>query len=181
MSRIGKKPIIVPSGIEISIEAAVLKVKGPKGELTVPFEAQYVTFKQEDNKLVVERADDSKPARARHGLYRSLADNAIEGVLNGYSKTLLIKGVGYRGELKGNGIEFRLGFSHVIQHEIPEGIKAEFDKKDLGMLTISGIDKQLVGQVAANIRAYKKPEPYKGKGIRYSDEQVVRKAGKSAK
>ena len=124
MSRIGKKPIIVPSGIEISIEAAVLKVKGPKGELTVPFEPQYVTFKQEDNSLVVERTDDSKPARARHGLYRSLADNAIEGVLNGYSKVLLIKGVGYRGELKGNGIEFRLGFSHTIQHELPEGITA---------------------------------------------------------
>lgn len=181
MSRIGKKTIIVPSGVEISIEAAVLKVKGPKGNLEVPFESEYVSFKQEEGTLATERANDSKDARARHGLYRSLAANAIEGVVNGYSKVLLIKGVGYRGELKGNGIEFRLGFSHVIQFEVPAGITAEFDKKDLGMLTISGIDKQLVGQVAANIRAYKKPEPYKGKGIRYSDEKVVRKAGKSAK
>lgn len=180
MSRIGKKPIIVPTGIDISIEPAILKVKGPKGELTVPFEPEYVTFKQEENNLSVERADDTKASRSRHGLYRSLAANAIEGVLNGYSKILLIKGVGFRGEMKGNGIEFRLGFSHTIQFEIPEGIKAEFDKKEVGMLTISGISKQLVGQVASNIRALKKPEPYKGKGIRYSDEHVVRKAGKSA-
>ncbi len=180
MSRIGKKPVSVPSGVEISIEANVLKVKGAKGELVVPFEAEYVSFAQEGDVINVTRVDDTKLARARHGLYRSLLANAIEGVTNGYSKSLEIKGVGYRGALKGNGIELQLGFSHPIFLELPEGITIEFDKKNANLFTVSGIDKQLVGQIAANIRAFKKPEPYKGKGIRYTDEHVVRKAGKSA-
>ncbi len=180
MSRIGKKPVSVPSGVDVSIEEGVLKVKGSKGELTVPFESEYVSFAQEGDAINVTRANDTKPARARHGLYRSLLANAIEGVQNGYSKSLEIKGVGYRGALKGAGIEFQLGFSHSIQLDLPEGITVEFDKKNTNLLTVSGINKQLVGQVAANIRALKKPEPYKGKGIRYTDEHVVRKAGKSA-
>ena len=180
MSRIGKQPVSVPSGIEVSIEADVLKVKGPKGELTVPFETEYVSFAQEGDVINVSRANDTKAARARHGLYRSLLANAIEGVQNGYSKSLEIKGVGYRGALKGTTIEFQLGFSHPIIFDIPEGITIEFDKKNANLLTVSGISKQLVGQVAANIRSFKKPEPYKGKGIRYTDEHVVRKAGKSA-
>jgi large subunit ribosomal protein L6 len=180
MSRIGKKPVSVPSGVEVSIETNLLKVKGSKGELTVPFESEYVSFAQEGDVINVTRASDTKVARARHGLYRSLLANAIEGVANGYSKSLEIKGVGYRGALKGTGIELQLGFSHPIFLELPEGIKIEFDKKNINLFTVSGIDKQLVGQVAANIRAFKKPEPYKGKGIRYTDEHVVRKAGKSA-
>ena len=180
MSRIGKKPVSVPSGVEVSIEADILRVKGSKGDLTVPFEPEYVSFAQEADVINVTRADDTKVARARHGLYRSLLANAIKGVTNGYSKELEIKGVGYRGALKGDGVEFQLGFSHSIQFDLPEGVKAEFDKKNTSLLTISGINKQLVGQAAANIRALKKPEPYKGKGIRYTDEHVVRKAGKSA-
>ena len=180
MSRIGKKPVSVPSNVEVSIEADILKVKGPKGELTVPFESTYVSFSKEEDFISVTRANDTKPARARHGLYRSLLANAIEGVINGFAKSLEIKGVGYRGALKGSGIEFQLGFSHPILFELPEGITVEFDKKNANLLTISGISKQLVGQVAANIRALRKPEPYKGKGIRYTDEYVVRKAGKSA-
>ncbi len=180
MSRIGKKPVSVPSNVEISIEADVLKVKGPKGELTVSFEPAYVSFAQEEGLISVTRADDTKPARARHGLYRSLLANAIEGVVNGFSKSLEIKGVGYRGALKGAGVEFQLGFSHPIQFDLPEGVTVEFDKKNINLFTVSGINKQLVGQAAANIRALRKPEPYKGKGIRYTDEHVVRKAGKSA-
>jgi large subunit ribosomal protein L6 len=181
MSRIGKKPVSVPSSVTVSIEANVLKVKGAKGELTVSFEPEYVSFVQENDTIVVTRADDTKPARARHGLYRSLLANAIEGVTNGYSKSLEIKGVGYRGALKGAGVEFQLGFSHPIQFDLPAGVSVEFDKKTPTLFTVSGINKQLVGQAAANIRALKKPEPYKGKGIRYTDEHVVRKAGKSAK
>lgn len=181
MSRIGNKPITVPSGVEMNIEPTALNVKGPKGALTVSYDPAFVSFAQEGDTLTVTRADDTKTARARHGLYRSLAANAIEGVVNGFSKTLEINGVGYRGALKGAGIEFQLGFSHPVQFDLPEGIKAEFTKENANVLVISGIDKQLVGQVASNIRALKKPEPYKGKGIRYSDEHVVRKAGKSAK
>ncbi len=180
MSRIGNKPVSVPSGIEVSIETNLLKIKGPKGELAVPFEAEYVSFAQESDMINVTRTNDTKAARARHGLYRSLLANAIEGVEKGYSKSLEIKGVGYRGALKGSGVEFQLGFSHPVQFDLPKEIKLEFDKKDANLFTISGISKQLVGQVAANIRALKKPEPYKGKGIRYTDEHVVRKAGKSA-
>lgn len=180
MSRIGKKPVSVPSNVEVSIETDILKVKGPKGELTVPFEPEYVSFAQEGDLISVTRTDDTKLARARHGLYRSLLANAIEGVINGYSKELEIKGVGYRGALKNAGVEFQLGFSHPVQFDLPEGVTVEFDKKNINLFTVSGINKQLVGQAAANIRALKKPEPYKGKGIRYTDEYVVRKAGKSA-
>ena len=179
MSRIGKKPITVPENIEVTIEGATLRTKGPKGELSMPFEEKYVSFKLEDGTLTVSRKDDSKSARARHGLYRSLAANLIEGVLNGFSKKLEIRGVGYRAVLQGSAINFNLGYSHPISFQIPEGVQIEFDKENQNIFTISGNNKQLVGQVAANIRSFRKPEPYKGKGIRYVDEQVARKAGKS--
>lgn len=170
----------MPENVEISIEGSVLKAKGPKGELAVPFEPEYVSFEKNENELVVTRANDTKPARARHGLYRSLAANAVQGVAEGFSKTLEIKGVGYRVALKGTTLEFNLGYSHPIKFPLPESLTCDFKKENPNILTISGIDKQLVGQVTANIRALRKPEPYKGKGIRYIDEHVVRKAGKSA-
>ncbi len=180
MSRIGKKPITVPSGVEITLNEKEVIVKGSKGELIVSFEPEFVTLSLADGVLSVDRKDDSKPARSRHGLYRSLVSNAIEGVSEGYTKTLEIHGVGYRGAVKGKQIELNLGYSHPIIFDIPEGITIEFDKDAPNTFRVSGIDKQLVGQVAANIREFRKPEPYKGKGIRYSDEYVVRKAGKSA-
>jgi large subunit ribosomal protein L6 len=180
MSRIGKKPISVPANVEITVNKNEILVKGPKGTLTVLFESEYVAFSLEEGVLIVSRKDDSKPSRSRHGLYRSLVSNAIEGVVDGYSKKLEIYGVGYRGVVKGSQIEFSLGFSHPVIFAIPAGITVAFEKDAANTLVVSGIDKQLVGQVAANIREYKKPEPYKGKGIRYSDEQVVRKAGKSS-
>ncbi len=181
MSRIGNKPVVVPSGVEISIQDDVLSVKGAKGTLTQKFEPEYVSLKIEDGQLLVSRKDDSKEAKSRHGLYQSLAQNLVDGVSNGFSKTLEIKGVGYRVALKGKILEMQLGFSHPINFNIPEGIEISFpDEKNNNIVMISGINKQLVGQVAANIREYRKPEPYKGKGIRYIDEQVARKAGKSA-
>ena len=180
MSRIGNKPITVAAGVEITINEKAVLIKGSKGELVVPYESEYVTFSLEDGVLTVTRKDETKTSRSRHGLYRSLVANAIEGVANGYSKKLEIHGVGYRGAVKGNKVEFSLGFSHPIIYDIPVGVTVAFEKDAPNTLVISGIDKQLVGQAAANIRAYKKPEPYKGKGIRYSDEHVVRKAGKSA-
>lgn len=179
MSRIGKKPVILPEGVEVVLNPGQLQFKGKMGELTLDYDADYVTFKQEDGQLVVTRNDDSKAARSFHGLYRSLAANCVEGVSAGFQKKLDIIGVGYRGAVKGTGVELNLGFSHPINYAIPEGIKAEFEKENPNTLVISGIDKQLVGKVAAEIRAFRKPEPYKGKGIRYQGEYVVRKAGKS--
>lgn len=181
MSRIGKKPIIIPQGVEVSVNGSLVEVKGPKGQLTQPFEEKFISIAIGEGELKVERKDDSKDARARHGLYRSLVQNLVDGVTNGFSKTMEIKGVGYRAALKGKVFEMQLGFSHPINLDLPDGIEIVFDEKKQTIFTISGIDKQLVGQVAANIRSYRKPEPYKGKGIRYIDERVARKAGKSAK
>ncbi len=180
MSRIGNKPVIIPQGVEVSIEEKKISVKGPKGELSQAYEPEYVSIKTEEGKLQVLRNNDIKASRARHGLYRSLAQNLIVGVTDGFSKTLEIKGVGYRAALKGKILEMQLGFSHPISFQIPEEIEVIFDEKNQNIFTISGINKQLVGQVAANIREYRKPEPYKGKGIKYIDEQIARKAGKSA-
>lgn len=180
MSRIGKKPITVPANVEITIEKGLLKAKGPKGELTMDFDAQNVSFTLEGTELTVARANDSKTARSRHGLYRSLAANLIEGVEKGFVKKLEIIGVGYRGAMKGSVLELNLGYSHPINYEIPEGVSAEFEKDAPNTLVISGIDKQKVGQAAAEIREFRKPEPYKGKGIRYQGEYIIRKAGKSA-
>lgn len=181
MSRIGKKPVVVPEGVEISVNGNLVTVKGAKGQLTQNFEDNFVTVELGEGELKVARKNDSKPARARHGLYRSLIQNLIYGVTDGFSKTMEIKGVGFRAALKGKILEMQLGFSHPINFNIPDGIDVVFDEKIQTIFTISGIDKQLVGQVAANIRSFRKPEPYKGKGIRYIDERVARKAGKSAK
>ncbi len=182
MSRIGKKPVAVPQGVEVTVQDNILSVKGPKGTLTQEIETEYVDVKVEDGQLVVNRKNDSKSARSRHGLYRSLAQNLVQGVTEGFSKTLEINGVGYRAAIKGKVFELQLGFSHPINFQIPEGIEISFpDEKKQNIFMVSGIDKQLVGQVAANIREFRKPEPYKGKGIKYVDEHIARKAGKSAK
>lgn len=179
MSRIGKKVIVVPEKVEVKFDTSAVTVKGPKGELSMNFEPEFVSFSQEGNEITVKRTSDAKTCRARHGLYRSLMANMLEGVAEGFAKTLEIRGVGYRGSVKGNLLELHLGFSHTVEHPIPEGITITFQEKSQNIFTVSGIDKQLVGEVSANIRKYRKPEPYKGKGIRYIDEYVARKAGKS--
>ena len=181
MSRIGKKPIIIPAGVNLAIHPSTVEVKGAKGTLTVPYENTFISIKQEDTELILERAGDSNTQKARHGLYRQLINNAVEGVQNGYSKQIEIRGVGYRVAIKGDVLEFALGFSHPVKYTLPNGIAVKADEKNANILTISGIDKQQVGQIAAEIRALKKPEPYKGKGIRYVGEYVVQKAGKSIK
>ena len=180
MSRVGKQPITIIDGVEVTLSGNTVTAKGAKGELKVDFEADFVQVKIEDGLITVTRTNDSKTARARHGLYRSLIENIMIGVKEGFSKSLEIKGVGYRAALKGKVLEMNLGFSHPINFEIPEGIEVTFAEKNNNIFTISGIDKQLVGQTAADIREFRKPEPYKGKGIRYTDEYVLRKPGKAA-
>ncbi len=180
MSRIGKQPVTIPEKVEVKIDGNVVTVTGPKGKLTQTIETEYVSVSQADGTITVERADDSKTARARHGLYRSLIQNLIDGVTEGCSKKLEIRGVGYRVAQKGADLEFNLGFSHPITFPLPEGVEITFDEKNNNIFTLSSIDKQLVGQTAANIRSLRKPEPYKGKGIRYADEHIQLKAGKSA-
>jgi large subunit ribosomal protein L6 len=178
MSRIGKNPVIIPSGVTVELNANVAKVKGPKGELSQKFN-DFVKFEQKDSKIIVSPKDDSKKSHAMWGLYRSLLANMVEGVTQGFSKKLIMTGVGYKVAMKGKDLELQLGFSHPIDVKAPEGITFEIDSKKLTIL-ISGIDKQLVGEVAANIRKWRKPEPYKGKGIAYEGEYIPRKAGKSA-
>ncbi len=177
MSRIGKKPIDIPKGVEVKIDGVAITVKGKLGTLRRDINP-VITVVQEDGKLLVRRPDDSRASRALHGLVRALLNNMVAGVTDGFRKTLLIEGVGYRVIIKGKVLEFSLGYSHTIKMEPPEGIKFEAPKPT--ELSISGMDKETVGQVAANIRALRKPEPYKGKGIRYSDERIRRKAGKTA-
>jgi large subunit ribosomal protein L6 len=179
MSRIGKAPIEVPSGVDVKISGATITVKGPKGELTRELVEQ-VNVRQEEGNLLVERIDDERQSRAMHGLMRSLVANMVTGVTDGFRKELDIVGVGYRAAAKGNdGIELALGFSHPVVVSAPEGIT--FVVPVPTRIEVHGIDKQLVGQVAADIRAWRKPEPYKGKGVRYVDEHVRRKAGKAGK
>lgn len=179
MSRIGKAPIDVPSGVDVRISGQVVTVKGPKGELSREL-PELVSVSQDGDVLQVERADDSREARAMHGLMRSLVANMVLGVTDGFRKELDIVGVGYRAAAKGkNGLEMALGFSHPVNITAPEGI--EFVVPQPTRIEVHGIDKQLVGQVAADIRAWRKPEPYKGKGVRYVDEHVRRKAGKAGK
>ncbi len=179
MSRIGKAPISVPSGVDVTISGSSIAVKGPKGELTRELPEQ-VTVRQDGDELLVERIDDERESRALHGLMRSLVANMVTGVTDGFRKELDIVGVGYRAATKGsNGIELALGFSHPVVVEAPEGIS--FVVPAPTRIEVHGIDKQLVGQVAADIRAWRKPEPYKGKGVRYVDEHVRRKAGKAGK
>ena len=178
MSRIGKKPIAVPSGVTVTIDPGVVRVHGPKGELSERIHRD-MTVALEGEEILVTRPTDRGEHRALHGLTRSLVANMVEGVTSGFQKTLEIQGVGYRAQLKGKSLELALGYSHPVSIEPPEGI--EFEVPQQTEIIVRGIDKQLVGQVAADIRKLRKPEPYKGKGIRYAGERVQRKAGKSAK
>jgi large subunit ribosomal protein L6 len=177
MSRIGRKPIPVPSSVTVSIEPEVVRVAGPRGELSerVPRD---IAITQGDGELVVTRPTDRGEHRALHGLTRSLVANMVEGVTNGYRKTLEIQGVGYRAQLRGRDLELALGFSHPVTVKAPEGI--EFEVPQPTRVVVKGISKQVVGEVAANIRKRRPPEPYKGKGIRYEGEFVARKVGKRA-
>lgn len=177
MSRIGKLPIEVPAGVTITVDSDVISVKGPKGELTVPHLSD-VTVSLEDNKAIVTRKDDERIAKAQHGLQRALLNNAVVGVTKGFEKKLEVNGVGYRVTGGGQAIELTLGFSHPVKYTAPTGVTLTLNKMEI---TVSGIDKQQVGQTAAEIRALKKPEPYKGKGIKYADEVILRKAGKTGK
>ena len=177
MSRIGKLPIDIVSGVTITVDSDVITVKGPKGELTVPHLSD-VTVATDDGKATVTRKDDERIAKAQHGLQRALLANAVEGVTKGFEKKLEVNGVGFRVATSGNVLDMSLGFSHPVKYTAPEGIALSNDKM---VITVSGIDKQKVGQVAAEIRALKKPEPYKGKGIKYVDEVILRKAGKAGK
>src|SRR5438067_10062025 len=179
MSRIGKAPIPVPSGVTVTIADRHITVAGPKGSLERDIPG-VITVRQDDGELVVERPDDERANRAQHGLTRSLVNNMVVGVTEGFSKDLEIVGVGYRATAQGpSRIELALGFSHPVVVEAPEGITFEVPAPT--RITVRGIDKETVGQVAANIRKIRKPEPYKGKGVRYAGEYVPRKAGKAAK
>jgi large subunit ribosomal protein L6 len=177
MSRIGKLPIDIPSGVTITVDSDSIVVKGAKGELTVPHLSD-VTVTNEDNKIVVTRKDDERIAKSQHGLQRSLINNAVEGITKGFEKKLEVSGVGFRVGMSGQDLEMSLGFSHPVKYSPPAGVQIATNKMEI---TVSGIDKQQVGQVAAEIRALKKPEPYKGKGIKYADEVILRKAGKAGK
>ena len=176
MSRIGRTPIEVPDRVEVDISAGSVRVRGPRGELTVPV-GRGVEVRQEDASIVVERDSDAPRDKAMHGLTRSLIQNAVTGVTDGFTKTLQIQGVGYRGSLQGQDINLQVGYSHPVTISPREGI--EFEMPNPGTIVVRGIDKQRVGQMAAEIRKVRPPEPYKGKGIRYSDEQIRRKVGKA--
>lgn len=175
MSRIGKKPIAVPQGIEANLNGKDLTVKGPKGTLSMTF-VNDVDVKIADGNISISPIGETKRARSMWGMQRTLAANLIEGVVNGYSKTLLLVGVGYRAALQGKQVKLQLGFSHDVMYQIPEGIDVKCP--DQTTIIISGIDKQKVGQTAAEIREWRKPEPYKGKGVKYADEYIFRKEGK---
>lgn len=177
MSRVGRSPITVPSGINVTIEPNLVTVEGTKGKLSQST-LSGVTVAQADNIITVTRSSDDPEIRARHGLTRALVNNMVVGVTDGFSKKLVITGVGFRVSLAGSDLKMNLGFSHEVVYHLPQGIIASVDQNTI---TISGIDKQQVGQVAAEIRALKKPEPYKGKGITYEGERIIRKSGKSGK
>ncbi len=179
MSRVGRSPIIVPKGVEVSIAGAHITVKGPKGTLERDIPGD-ITVREEEGQLIVERPNDERQNRALHGLVRSLVNNMVVGVSEGFRKELEIVGVGYRATPKGdNVLDLALGFSHPVSVKAPAGIT--FEVATPTQIAVIGTDKEIVGQVAANIRAIRKPEPYKGKGVRYRGERVVRKAGKSGK
>ena len=178
MSRIGKMPVTVPAGVEVKVDGSTVTVKGPKGELTREFDSM-ISIAVEGTEVVVSRPDDSREAKSLHGLTRTLISNMVEGVSNGYQKKLQLVGVGYRAALKGKDLEMQLGYSHPVLMECPEGITFEVPSQT--EIVVNGISKEQVGQVAANVRAWRKPEPYKGKGIRYEGEHVRRKVGKAGK
>ncbi|WP_291326827.1 50S ribosomal protein L6 [Desulfovibrio sp. UCD-KL4C] len=177
MSRIGKKPIDIPSGVEVTVGADSVSVKGPKGSISTPIHPM-VSYKIADNVVEVMRSGETRQECAQHGLHRTLLFNCIEGVSKGFSKTLEVIGVGYKVSVQGKNIILNVGYSHPVQFPLPAGIDA---KAEGSKLTVGGVDKQLVGEVAAQIRRVRPPEPYKGKGIKYIDEQIRRKAGKSGK
>jgi large subunit ribosomal protein L6 len=179
MSRIGKKPIEIPAKVNVTINGTDVTVKGPKGELTMTMPPD-MTVKQEENTLVVERPSDGRQHRALHGLARALLANNVNGVSSGFRRTLKIEGVGYNGDLRGKDLVLKLGFSHEVVINPPPGISFTAEEKGT-LIHIDGVDKQLIGQVAANIRELRPPEPYLGKGVRYSDEVIRRKAGKAGK
>jgi large subunit ribosomal protein L6 len=179
MSRVGKKPIEIPAGVEAKLETGKITVKGPLGEISQSVNPK-LTVKKENNNLVVERPSDQKIYRELHGLTRNLIANMVTGVSKGYEKSLEISGVGFKAQAQGANLMLSLGFSHPIVYPIPKGIKATVDAKQT-LITLKGVDKQLVGQIAANLRSLKKPEPYKGKGIKYSNEVIQRKEGKAGK
>jgi large subunit ribosomal protein L6 len=178
MSRIGRLPITVPAGVDVSVDGATVSVKGPKGTLSREIAPQ-LTIVREDGTLRVERPDDGKQSRELHGLTRTLIANMVTGVTTGYRKGLEITGVGYRAQLVGKKLQLSLGYSHPIEIDPPEGVA--FEVENPTRLAVTGIDKELVGHVAARVRAMRKPEPYKGKGVRYAGEVIRRKAGKAGK
>lgn len=177
MSRIGRKPIEIPKGVSITKNGVSIKVKGPKGELESKLHSN-IGIEIKDNEVIVTRPDDTKENKALHGLTRALIQNMVDGVVNAYTKTLDVIGVGYRAELKGKNLLLSIGYSHPVYFIPPDGVTIQTPAQT--QIVVSGIDKQLVGLVAAKIRSIRKPEPYKGKGIKYSDEQIQRKAGKAA-
>jgi len=177
MSRIGKKPIKIPAGVTVEVNDQFVVVTGPKGSLE-QFLIVGINFEQVDDVLNVTRIDDEASTRANHGLVRSLVNNMVEGVTKGFERKLEINGVGYKVANSPTGLKLSLGFSHDVDYKLPEGVSATIDGN---IITIKGISKQVVGQAAAEIRSLKKPEPYKGKGIKYTDERIIRKSGKSGK
>ncbi len=180
MSRIGKKPVLVPEGVSVEIQPNLLLVKGKLGELSQPYDI--ITVEQVENTLIVSRSSDSKPMKAKHGLYRSLFSNMVNGVSTGWTKDLELVGVGYRASNQGQRLELALGFSHNIVFMIPVEVKVDAisEKGKNPIIKLTSFDKQLIGSIAAKIRGFRRPEPYKGKGVRYVGEQIRRKAGKSA-
>ena len=178
MSRIGRKPVQIPAGVEVTVNGNTCVVKGPKGTLQQDFH-ENITVTVEENEVIVDRANDERESRAQHGLTRALIQNMVTGVSEGFTKSLELAGVGYRVQLKGTSLDFSLGYSHPIVVEAPEGIT--FEVPDNTHINVKGINKQQVGQIAAEIRAKRPPEPYKGKGIHYVGEHIRRKLGKAAK
>ncbi len=178
MSRIGKHPVAIPAGVEVAIDGSTVTVKGPKGELTRTFQP-LINIAREGDEIIVTRPNDSREAKSLHGLTRTLIANMVEGVHTGFSKKLQLVGVGYRAALKGKDLEMQLGYSHPVLVEAPENITFEVPSQT--EIIVTGPSKEQVGQVAANIRKWRKPEPYKGKGIRYDGERIRRKLGKAAK
>jgi large subunit ribosomal protein L6 len=179
MSRIGKQPVAIPAGVDVTIDGQNLSVKGPKGTLALEIAEPITVSRNDDGAIVVNRPDDERRSRSLHGLSRTLVSNLVTGVTEGYTTNMEIFGVGYRVQLKGSNLEFALGFSHPVLIEAPEGIT--FAVETPTKFSITGIDKQKVGQISANIRRLRRPDPYKGKGVRYEGEQIRRKVGKTGK